>query len=131
MREDMPRRPSRPGPGLRRARRLLELLEEESRLLSAGRIADVAAQTARRAQEVETLAAEGLPEEPGTADLLGRLRAAAARNLRLLEAYRAGLRAAAADIAEAAAAARAIGLYGADGGRLPDPAPPARSDRRT
>lgn len=129
MREDLPRRPSRPG--LHRAKRLLALLEEEGRLIAAGRIADLATRAARRAQEVETLAAEGLPDEPGAADLLARLRAAAARNLRLLEAYRAGLRAAAADIAEAAAAARAIGLYGADGGRLPDPAPPARSDRRT
>lgn len=110
----------------RRAERVLALLEEERLLLRSGRIAALGPLAARRERLVAALG----PVEPGpeTEALLGRIRAAAARNLRLIGECRAGLAQARAAIARGGNAD--LGLYSAQGTRLAPAAPERRSDRK-
>jgi hypothetical protein len=113
----------------RRARRLAALLEAERALLGRADIAGLARLAPRRERLAALVARPPARPGPDAPALLARIRAAAATNLALIGALRAGLARAAAVIAATADAEP--GLY-LPGGRVPAPAaaPGPRTDRR-
>lgn len=114
----------------RRAAALTGLLEAERALIRAGDVAGLAALGPRRDKLVAALeAAEPVPG-PESEVALEALRRAAARNMRLLEAFRDGLARAGEEARRVAGAGRSIGLYGPTGGRLAEPAAAPQRDRR-
>jgi hypothetical protein len=115
----------------RGAEALIALLEEERGLIRAGRLAELGRLAARRDRLVARLAgAREAPQGPEAEALVARLRAAAARNLRLLDAAREGFAAAGRLIAGLRARDGAIGLYSEKGARLDPPGVAGHADRR-